>query len=43
MSRNLIGRENEIRQLDRCMREERAQLIILYGRLRMGKTDLIDE
>ncbi|MBR2289003.1 MAG: AAA family ATPase [Clostridia bacterium] len=43
MLRNLIGRKDEIRRLDSCMRETNAQLIILYGRRRIGKTYLIDE
>ena len=43
MIRDLIGREDEIQRLDSCMRENRAQLIILYGRRRIGKTYLINE
>ena len=43
MIQNLIGRNDEIRRLDSCMRENRAQLIILYGRRRIGKTYLINE
>ena len=40
---NLIGRENEIKRLDRAMSEKEAQLIIVYGRRRVGKTFLINE
>jgi AAA+ ATPase superfamily predicted ATPase len=38
----LIGREYECRRLDCCMSEDRAQLITVSGRLRVGKTYLID-
>lgn len=40
---NLIGRENEIKRLDRAMSENEAQFIIVYGRRRVGKTFLINE
>ncbi|SFV01780.1 AAA family ATPase [Butyrivibrio sp. INlla21] len=40
---NLIGRENEIKRLDRAMTEKEAQLIVVYGRRRVGKTFLINE
>ncbi len=43
MTKNLLGRQEEIRRLDSCMREEGAQLIILYGRRRIGKTYLVNE
>ncbi len=39
----LIGRTEEIKRLDRCMSEEQAQLIIVYGRWRVGKTYLISQ
>ncbi len=41
--KNLIGRENEIKRLDHAMTENEAQLIIVYGRRRVGKTFLINE
>ena len=40
---NLTARQEEIHRLDRCMQETNAQLIILYGRRRVGKTYLINE
>ena len=40
---NLIGRDKEIKRLDRAMAENEAQLIIVYGRRRVGKTFLINE
>ena len=42
MKKTLIGRQNEISRLDRCMRENTAQLVIVYGRRRVGKTFLIN-
>ena len=39
----LIGREREIRRLDRVKDETEAQLVIIYGRRRVGKTFLINE
>ncbi len=39
----IIGRENEIKRLKRAMAEDEAQLIIVYGRRRVGKTFLINE
>ena len=41
--RNIAGRKEEIERLDRCMKASTAQLIIVYGRRRVGKTYLIDE
>ncbi len=44
MSKNhLIGREREIKRLDRVLDETEAQLAIVYGRRRVGKTFLINE
>ncbi len=34
---NIIGRENEIERLNRALEEKEAQLIIVYGRRRVGK------
>lgn len=41
--KNLIGRIEECERLDDCMRESSAQLIVVYGRRRVGKTFLINE
>ena len=38
-----IGREDEIRILKRCLEAKEAQLVILYGRRRVGKTFLVNE
>lgn len=40
---NLIGREREKRELQRCLDSNRSELVIIYGRRRIGKTYLIGE
>ena len=42
MALEIIGREREIERLQRCMEEKEAQLVVVYGRRRIGKTYLID-
>lgn len=42
MTEKLIGRQKEIAQLQKCMDANQAQLIIVYGRRRVGKTFLIN-
>ncbi len=42
-TRNLIGREDECHRLAACLDEKTAQLILIYGRRRIGKTYLIEE
>ena len=39
----IIGRNEEIERLEDCMKESSAQLIIVYGRRRVGKTFLVNE
>lgn len=39
----IIGRIDECKRLDDCMRRKTAQLVIVYGRRRVGKTFLINE
>ena len=39
----IIGRLEEIERLNRCMRSDSAQLVVVYGRRRVGKTFLINE
>ena len=39
----VIGRSSEWARLEKCMRSEQAQLVILYGRRRVGKTYLINK
>ena len=41
--KKLIGRNRECERLDKCMRANSAQLIIVYGRRRVGKTFLVNE
>lgn len=42
MKKKIIGRINEYERLNKCMREDTAQLILVYGRRRVGKTFLIN-
>lgn len=39
----IIGRIEECRRLEKCMRADNAQLMIVYGRRRVGKTFLINQ
>ena len=43
MKKKIVGRTKEYARLDKCMREEIAQLILVYGRRRVGKTFLINQ
>lgn len=38
----IIGREDEMRQLRSCLKSDRSEFIIVYGRRRVGKTFLVD-
>lgn len=40
--RKIIGREQEMSELQRCMESDRSELVIVYGRRRVGKTYLVD-
>lgn len=40
---NIIGRVEECNSLNECMQQNSAQLILVYGRRRVGKTYLINE
>jgi hypothetical protein len=42
-NRNIIGREKEMSELQRCLDSDRSELVIVYGRRRVGKTFLIDQ
>ena len=42
-TKNIIGRTIECDRLEGCMESDNAQLIIVYGRRRVGKTFLINE
>ena len=41
--KKILGREEECRRLERCMDADNAQLVIVYGRRRVGKTFLINQ
>lgn len=43
MNKKIIGRKIECERLDECMAANQAQLIIVYGRRRVGKTFLVNE
>ena len=43
MKKSIIGRKKEYLRLDKCMRDDTAQLVIVYGRRRVGKTFLINQ
>lgn len=38
----IIGRENELAELRRCLDSDRSEFVIVYGRRRVGKTFLVD-
>lgn len=42
-SQNIIGRDREMAELQRCLDSNRSELVIVYGRRRVGKTYLIDQ
>ena len=42
-NKKILGREEECRRLERCMDADNAQLVIVYGRRRVGKTFLINQ
>ena len=37
-----IGRKNELQFLEECYHSNKAELVVLYGRRRVGKTELIN-
>ena len=39
----MIGRKKEIEEFNRILNSDRAQLVAVYGRRRVGKTYLVDE
>lgn len=39
----MVGREKEQLELQRCMDSDRSELVVVYGRRRVGKTFLVDE
>ena len=43
MKKKIIGRTKEYARLNKCMREDVAQLVLVYGRRRVGKTFLINQ
>ncbi|MBC7092275.1 MAG: ATP-binding protein, partial [Nitrososphaeria archaeon] len=43
MTRTFIDRENELKILNECLQSKRFEFIIIFGRRRVGKTELIKE
>lgn len=43
MTNKLIGRERECAELERCLATDRSELVIVYGRRRIGKTFLVEQ
>lgn len=41
--REIIGREKELEELQRCCDSNRSELVIVFGRRRVGKTYLVDQ
>ncbi len=39
---SITGRDRECKRLEKCMKAKTAQFIVVYGRLRVGKTYLIN-
>ena len=39
----IVGRKAECDRLNKCLKEDQAQLVIVYGRRRVGKTFLINQ
>ena len=39
----MIGRKQEVKELNRLYNRNRAELVAIYGRRRVGKTYLVDE
>ncbi|MBQ5452989.1 MAG: ATP-binding protein [Bacteroidales bacterium] len=37
----LVGRKNEIKELERCLNTPKSEFVVVYGRRRIGKTFLI--
>ena len=41
--KKIIGRQVECERLEKCLKADQAQLVIIYGRRRVGKTFLINQ
>ncbi|MBR4514127.1 MAG: hypothetical protein IKO61_04500 [Lachnospiraceae bacterium] len=39
----VIGRKNEIRELERCEKTKKSELVCVYGRRRVSKTYLVEQ
>ncbi len=41
--KNIVGRNEEIRQLERFLKSSKSEFIAIYGRRRVGKSFLVEE
>lgn len=41
--KNIIGRNEEIRQMERFLKSSKSEFIAIYGRRRVGKSFLVEE
>ena len=41
--KRMIGRKKEIKELNKLYENNSAELVVIFGRLRVGKTYLVDE
>ncbi|AOZ97888.1 AAA family ATPase [Butyrivibrio hungatei] len=39
----VIGRKPEIKEIERCMRSQKSELLCVYGRRRVGKTYIVEQ
>ena len=38
----IIGRQNEISALEKCMTSDKSEFVVVFGRRRIGKTHLVN-
>ena len=43
MHKNFLGREHELRRLEKVALSKEASIIVMYGRRRVGKTELLEQ
>ena len=43
MEQEIIGRASEIQQLRQCVQSKESELVVVYGRRRVGKTYLVNQ
>ena len=43
INKNFIGREYELNELSKISKENEASIIVIYGKRRIGKTELLEQ